>query len=85
MEDFDIEGEREARVFTLWLNSLDVQLAVNSFFDNLRDGYILLQAYDKVIPGSVNQRHVNKPLASGGELMRFKAVENTNYAIELGK
>lgn len=85
VEDFDAEGEREARVFTLWLNSLDVQPAVHSFFDNLRDGSILLQAYDKVVPGSVNWRHVNKPPASGGELMRFKAVENTNYAIELGK
>lgn len=85
VEDFDAEGEREARVFTLWLNSLDVQPAVNSLFDDLRDGTILLQAYDKVIPGSVNWRHVNKPPPSGGEIMRFKAVENTNYAIELGK
>lgn len=85
VEDFDAEGEREARVFTLWLNSLDVQPAVNSLFDDLRDGTILLQAYDKVIPGSVNWRHANKPPASGGEMMRFKAVENTNYAIELGK
>ncbi|KAE8131423.1 calponin homology domain-containing protein [Aspergillus pseudotamarii] len=85
VEDFDAEGEREARVFTLWLNSLDVQPAVNSLFDDLRDGTILLQAYDKVIPGSVNWRHVNRPPASGGEMMRFKAVENTNYATELGK
>ncbi len=85
VEDFDAEGEREARVFTLWLNSLDVQPAVNSLFDDLRDGAVLMQAYDKVIPGSVNWRHVNKPPASGQEMMRFKAVENTNYAIELGK
>ncbi|KAI9927335.1 hypothetical protein ASPWEDRAFT_53591 [Aspergillus wentii DTO 134E9] len=85
VEDFDAEGEREARVFTLWLNSLDVQPAVNSLFDDLSDGTVLLQAYDKVIPGSVNWRHVNKPPASGGDMMRFKAVENTNYAIELGK
>lgn len=85
VEDFDAEGEREARVFTLWLNSLDVQPAVNSLFDDLRDGTVLLQAYDKVIPGSVNWRHVNKPPPSGAELMRFKAVENTNYSIELGK
>ncbi|EGS20030.1 uncharacterized protein CTHT_0045270 [Thermochaetoides thermophila DSM 1495] len=85
VEDFDAEGEREARVFTLWLNSLDVQPAVQSFFDDLRDGTILLQAYDKVIPNSVNWRYVNKPPAHGGEMLRFKAVENTNYAIELGK
>lgn len=85
VEDFDAEGEREARVFTLWLNSLDVQPAVNSLFDDLRDGTVLLQAYDKVIPGSVNWRHVNKAPSHGGELMRFKAVENTNYAVALGK
>ncbi|KAJ6782646.1 hypothetical protein PWT90_00199 [Aphanocladium album] len=85
VEDFDAEGEREARVFTLWLNSLDVQPPVVSFFDDLRDGSVLLQAYDKVIQGSVNWRHVNKRPAHGGEMIRFKAVENTNYAIELGK
>jgi plastin-1 len=84
IEDFDAEGEREARVFTLWLNSLDVQPPVQSFFDDLRDGAVLLQAYDKVIPGSVNWRHVNKAPA-GGEISRFKAVENTNYAVELGR
>ena len=84
VEDFDAEGEREARVFTLWLNSLDVQPAVNSLFDDLQDGTVLLQAYDKIIPGSVNWRHVNKQPASG-DMMRFKAVENTNYTIELGK
>lgn len=83
IEDFDAEGEREARVFTLWLNSLDVQPAVNSLFDDLRDGSILLQAYEKIIPGSVGRR-INKP-QPGQELSRFKAVENTNYAVELGK
>ena len=101
IEDFDAEGEREARVFTLWLNSLDVQPAVVSFFDDLKDGTILLQAYDKVIPGSVNWRHVNKPPANavtpasqdpdeayltiGSGMSRFKAMENTNYAVEIGK
>ncbi|KIV81811.1 hypothetical protein PV11_03965 [Exophiala sideris] len=85
IEDFDAEGEREARVFTLWLNSMDVQPTVNSFWDDLRDGTILLQAYEKVIPGSVNMKHVNKPPAHGGPMSRFKAVENTNYAVELGK
>ncbi|KAF2651066.1 hypothetical protein K491DRAFT_696783 [Lophiostoma macrostomum CBS 122681] len=84
IDDFDAEGEREARVFTLWLNSLDVQPVVQSFFEDLKDGSVLLQAYDKVIPGSVNWRHVNKP-REGAELMRFKALENTNYAVELGK
>ncbi|KAH8830129.1 calponin homology domain-containing protein [Flagelloscypha sp. PMI_526] len=61
IEDFDAEGEREARVFTLWLNSLGVEPAVFSFFENLRDGLVLLQAYDKVFPGSVIWRRVSKP------------------------
>ena len=106
VEDFDAEGEREARVFTLWLNSLGVEPAVFNLFENLRDGLVILQAFDKILPGSVIWRRVNKPKAgaveveSRGEgeeeedigvtpnqskLTRFKQVENTNYAVELGK
>ncbi|KAA8571642.1 hypothetical protein EYC84_001635 [Monilinia fructicola] len=66
VDDFDAEGEREARVFTLWLNSLDVQPGVNSLYEDLKDGTIILQAYDKKCRGS-------------------RLLENTNYAIELGK
>ncbi|CAI4215002.1 unnamed protein product [Parascedosporium putredinis] len=64
VEDFDAEGEREARVFTLWLNSLDVQPAVQSFFDDLRDGTILLQAYDKVIKGSLMRKDITLTLSA---------------------
>jgi len=97
IEDFDAEGEREARVFTLWLNSLEVDPAVYDLFENLRDGVVILQAFDKVIPGSVVWRRVSKPkvieqpveLAEGEEpkppLSRFKMVENTNYAVDLAK
>lgn len=43
---------------------------------------MLLQAFDKVIPGSVTWRRVAKgPLP----LSRFKAVENTNYGLDLAK
>jgi len=85
---------------------------VFNFFENLKDGLIILQAFDKVLPGSVVWRRVSKPkegagaasYASGGyagegdeeaedigvtpnqsTLSRFKAVENTNYAVDLGK
>lgn len=108
VEDFDAEGEREARVFTLWLNSLGVDPAVFNLFENLKDGLILLQAFDKIAPGSVIWRRVSKPKGGvtspvrqsfDGEeeeeeigvtpnqsnLSRFKQVENTNYAVELGK
>lgn len=85
IEDFDAEGEREARVFTLWLNSLDVDPPVVSLFEDLKDGLVLLQAYDMVMPGSVDKKHINQRPANGSELSRFKALENTNYAVELGK
>src|SRR5258705_8678453 len=42
VDDFDAEGEREARVFTLWLNSLNVEPAVFNLFENVKDGLIIL-------------------------------------------
>ncbi|KAI9356245.1 calponin homology domain-containing protein [Zopfochytrium polystomum] len=78
---FNSEGSREARVLSLWLNSLNLEPFVNDLFDDLRDGLILLQAIDRVRPGSVNWRKVNKaPVTS-----KFKKVENTNYVVLLGK
>lgn len=68
----------------MWLNSLDVDPPVVSLFEDLKDGLILLQAFDKVLPGSVSFKHVNKKPANG-EVSRFKALENTNYAVEIGK
>lgn len=70
---------------------------MQNLFEDLRDGVIILQAFDKVIPGSVVWRRVSKPkfveqpveLAEGEEpkppLSRFKMVENTNYAVDLAK
>jgi hypothetical protein len=84
IEDFDAEGEREARVFTLWLNSLDVDPGVYNLFEDLKDGTVILQAFDKVVPGSVVWRRVTKP-REGQEMSRFKQVENTNYAVDLAK
>ncbi|KAH3679293.1 hypothetical protein WICMUC_001117 [Wickerhamomyces mucosus] len=85
IEEFDAEGEREARVFTLWLNSLEVDPPVVNLFEDLKDGTILLQAFEKVLPGSINLKHVNKKKSGYGEISRFKALENTNYAVETGK
>ncbi|CAO3665015.1 unnamed protein product [Umbelopsis ramanniana] len=81
IEPFDAEGEREARVFTLWLNSLDVDPGVYNLFEDLKDGLVLLQAYDKVIPGSVTWRQVSRKQP----LSRFKMIENCNYAVMLGQ
>lgn len=81
IEDFDAEGEREARMFTLWLNSLNVEPGVYNLFEDLQDGLVLLQAFDKVVPGIVNQRMVSKKQP----LSRFKQIENCNYAVALGQ
>ncbi|KAJ7152660.1 Ca2+-binding actin-bundling protein [Mycena crocata] len=84
VEDFDAEG-----VFTFWLNSLGVEPGVFNLYKNLKDGLILLQAFDKILPGSVIRRRVSKPkggaAAEPSQLSRFKAVENTNYAVDLAK
>jgi plastin-1 len=37
---FDSAGDREARAFALWLNSLGVDPFVNSLFDDLRVCYL---------------------------------------------
>lgn len=73
VEDFDAEGEREARVFMLWLNSLGVEPGVFNLFENLKDGLVILQAFDKIMPGSVIWRRVNKPKAGAA------AVEPEHY------
>jgi plastin-1 len=65
VDDFDAEGEREARVFTLWLNSLGVEPGVFNLFENLKDGLIILQAFDKIVPESVHWRRVSKPKEGG--------------------
>ncbi|KAI8867256.1 hypothetical protein GQ42DRAFT_164910 [Ramicandelaber brevisporus] len=84
--------DREARAFALWLNSLGVEPFVNSLFDDLRDGLVLLQVYDKLQPGLVQWRRVNKIPANavpnpedGSLISRFKQLENTNYSVDLGK
>ncbi|RIA92783.1 fimbrin [Glomus cerebriforme] len=81
LEEFDVSDDREARVFALWLNSLDVTPAVNNLYEDVKDGLILLQAFDKIVPNIVNWKKVNK----SSNLSRFKQVENTNYAIAIGK
>ena len=57
---------------------------MHSGLTDVKDGYVLLQGFDKVIPGSVIWRRVSKP-REGQELSKFKSVENTNYAVDLAK
>jgi len=76
-----IEETREEKAFRNWMNSMGVDPFVNHLYEDLRDGLILLQMFDKIQPGIVNWSQVNtkKPLN------KFKQCENCNYAISLGK
>ncbi|KAJ2017995.1 fimbrin [Coemansia sp. RSA 455] len=75
------EYDREARAFALWLNSLNVDPFVNYLFEDVKDGLVLLQAFDKIFPGTVVWKRVNSRVP----LMRFKQIENTNLLVDLSK
>ncbi|KAJ1732771.1 fimbrin [Coemansia biformis] len=77
---FHDQYDREARAFALWLNSLNVDPFVNYLFEDIKDGVVLLQAFDKIFPGSVNWKKVN----TKRPMMRFKQIENTNMAVDQG-
>jgi len=79
-----IEETREEKTYRNWMNSLGVNPFVNSLYQDLRDGLVLIQLFDKIQPGVVNWDKVNQPpwKAMGGNM---KKIENDNYALELGK
>ncbi|VVB01433.1 unnamed protein product [Arabis nemorensis] len=77
----DVETSREERCFRLWINSLGTATYVNNVFEDLRNGWVLLEVLDKVSPGSVNWKLANKPPIK----MPFKKVENCNEVIKIGK
>lgn len=79
---FNSEGDREGRAFALWLNSLGCEPFVNNLFDDLQDGLVLLFALDKIHPGLVEWKKVNKPAPITS---KFKKVENCNYVVILCK
>ncbi|XP_057519652.1 fimbrin-2 [Amaranthus tricolor] len=77
----DAQVSREERAFRFWLNSLGNSTSIDNVFEDLRDGWILLETLDKISPGIVNWKIASKPPIK----MPFKKVENCNQAIKLGK
>ena len=79
-----IEETREEKTYRNWMNSLGVQPYVTSLYQDLRDGYVLLQLIDKTDVDLVNWKRVNRPPYPrlGGTQ---KQLENCNYVVELGK
>jgi len=79
--EFPETGSREARAFTLWINSLGIDPYVNNLFEDLKNGLVLLKIEDKLHPGIVDWKRVNQR----EPMHRIKCVENTNLAIDIGK
>ncbi|KAG2713805.1 hypothetical protein I3760_04G192700 [Carya illinoinensis] len=77
----DAETSREERCFRLWINSLGIASYVNNVFEDVRNGWILLEVLDKVSPESVNWKQASKPPIK----MPFRKVENCNQVIGIGK
>ncbi|OMP04298.1 hypothetical protein COLO4_09752 [Corchorus olitorius] len=77
----DVQISREERCFRLWINSLGIGSYVNNVFEDVRNGWILLEVLEKVSPGSVNWKHATKPPIK----FPFRKVENCNQVIKIGK
>ncbi|KAF2581708.1 hypothetical protein F2Q70_00007962 [Brassica cretica] len=77
----DIQSCRDERCYRLWINSLGIDSYVNNVFEDVRNGWILLEVLDKVYPGSVNWKHASKPPIK----MPFKKIVNCNQVVKIGK
>ncbi|CAE7943280.1 FIM5, partial [Symbiodinium sp. KB8] len=81
MKDENENDSRESRTFRMWLNSLDLErVYVNDLYRDLSDGVVLLKALDRVEPGIVNWKRVNKDPKN-----KYKKIENCNTVISTGK
>ncbi|XP_057955266.1 fimbrin-5-like isoform X2 [Malania oleifera] len=77
----DAQTSREERCFRLWINSLGIATYVNNLFEDVRNGWVLLEVLDKISSGSVNWKQATKPPIK----MPFRKVENCNQVIKIGK
>ncbi|VAH60630.1 unnamed protein product [Triticum turgidum subsp. durum] len=77
----DAQVSREERSFRLWINSLGISTYINNVFEDLRNGWVLLEVMDKVAPGSVNWKFANRPPIK----LPFRKVENCNQLLKIGK
>ncbi|XP_078434787.1 fimbrin-2-like [Wolffia australiana] len=82
LETFEDEQvSREERVFRMWINSLGVSTYINNIFEDLSDGWVLLETIEKISPGLVCWRSASRPPIK----MPFRKVENCNQVIQIGK
>ncbi|XP_052170690.1 fimbrin-2 [Diospyros lotus] len=72
---------REEKAFRFWINSLGNSKHIDNVFEDLRNGWVLLETLDKVSPGIVNWKLATKPPIK----MPFRKVENCNQVVKIGK
>jgi len=77
----DAQVSREERSFRLWINSLGIFTYINNVFEDLRNGWVLLEVMDKIAPGSVNWKMANQPPIK----LPFRKLENCNQVLKIGK
>lgn len=77
----DEQTSREERAFRIWINSLGISVYVNNLFEDLRDGWVLLEVLDKVVPGIVDWKIANRPPVK----LLLRKVENCNQVISIGR
>ncbi|CAH9109746.1 unnamed protein product [Cuscuta epithymum] len=77
----DAQMSREERAFRFWINSLGNSSYIDNVFEDLRNGWLLLETLDKASPGIVNWKIASKPPIK----LPFKKVENCNQVIKIGK
>ena len=84
--DDDIEGAREERAFRMWINSLGLNddngepIHINNLYEESKDGLVLLRTLDKITPGCVNWRLIDKKPKNP-----FKIQANCDEVIEASK
>ena len=79
--DDDIEGGREERAFRMWINSLGLpEVYINNLYEESKNGLLMLQILDKVKPGIVNWKIVDKKVKNP-----FNAVVNCQEVVDAAK
>ncbi|KAJ8748220.1 hypothetical protein K2173_000628 [Erythroxylum novogranatense] len=77
----DAQISTEERAFRFWINSYGNSSYIDNVFEDLRNGWILLETLDKISPGIVNWKIANKPPIK----LPFRKVENCNQVVKIGK
>ncbi|CAM8986761.1 hypothetical protein QQ045_008773 [Rhodiola kirilowii] len=77
----DVQISREEIAFRFWMNSLGNSSYIDNVFEDLRNGWLLLETLDKILPGIVNWKIATRPPIK----MPFRKVENCNQVIKIGK